>query len=251
MADLDGGKPEQLPHVEFNELGGLIVDDIAGDFSNVSMDKQPEIVHAASNALKQTDIPNSRLVTHQAEDGTVHLANEATTYFDGGDGSAVTLEDRGVTLKGAASHVVGAYIDIRENESGGYNVGLEVRHGGSYDRTIDASTTFINYEFDGEGNLLSRDGGTYTEEFGGDITLQEHGKWTINAAQTLEHNFSKIYGVEEKMDSLRPPSAATEAGAAPVADNSKPLSSIDFDKMQKNAGISDPKPGIEAQTHGM
>lgn len=194
--------------IDLKDIKGPVVDDMSGDYRELDMADQPEIVHAALTALEAMDIPNGKIAAYEYE-GTIHLDNLLMAYEDGNGN--VELND-GTIIENAQSHMIGLQVEIEEMENGNYKVDVRVDHMGSYEQgEMDARTTLMNYEVSPEGEFLDRSGHAVAHD---DAANQ----WTIDAAQSFEHKLGTILG-EDSLESLmemRPETAATNVGEPPI-----------------------------------
>ena len=60
--------------IDLSTIEGPVVDDVSGDYRKLDMAEQPEIVHAALNALESMDLPNSSISAYEFE-GEINLKN--------------------------------------------------------------------------------------------------------------------------------------------------------------------------------
>lgn len=231
----------ESPKVDFSQMGGKpVVVDLKQDQIDLDIGEMPEIAHAALSALENMDIPGGSILAYTTEDGMIRLSNEVETLTPDSR-SRIFLNDQGIVIDNATTHRVGVAIDITPQENGGYNIELRANHEGSYDGTIDASRTYINYQIDENGELINREGSAMTEEFGINIMDQEHGKWTVDAAQTLENNFATIYGgdFKEDIEEARPETAAKNVAAPPAASNAANLSGFDLQALSAGTATNE------------
>lgn len=204
--------------IDLKNVDGPVIDDISGDYRQLDMAEQPEIVHAALTALESMDIPGGSISAYE-HGGAVHLDNILTAYEDG-SGSAELAD--GTVIENAQSHMIGLQVEIEEMENGNYEIGVRVDHMGSYEQgEIDARTTLMQYEVTPEGEFLERSGHAIAHD---DAANQ----WTIEAAQTFEHKLGAILG-EDSLESLmdkRPETAATNVGEPPIGAELNSLSDL-------------------------
>lgn len=186
MTNAQSNENTGKPIVDFSEIGKPVLIDTSTDTMNLGADQQ-EIVHAALEAIKNMDISNATLTAESYEGGIIEIKKtvEVLTLSDS-ENSTVELD--GFVLANAGMHISGVSFVVFPNEDGDYEVRLNAMHDGSYDETIDATKTTIHYIVDAEGEFTLRVGVVDTQELNGNVDEQEHGSWTIQAAQTLEHN---------------------------------------------------------------
>ncbi len=229
MADQEHKSFGDMPTVDFKSIGKPVLNDMSEDRIGIDMSKQPEIVLAALEAIKNIDIPNADLTVYEHQ-GDIVISKDADTLLEA-EGIGTSFRDVDVAFENAVRHTAGVSINIEPNEDGGYRVGLKARHDGSYDSSnLDASSSEVSYDVTADGSFTNRKGSASTEETGVSAADQEHGSWTMQAAQTLESNFSRILGQDFEG---RPENAATQVGQPPAADNAVALSSINLDAMIK------------------
>lgn len=244
---------EAYPDLDFAQINRPTINDLV-DLGIDLPDDVPEIVLQAIEAIQAIDIPGGSVSAYQTDDGTYVIRNDIDILLpdpESGGPSVFPNENvpDGLTIEGATTHGVGASIHIDPTADGGYTFKMRVDHEGSIDGTIDASTTIINYQIDENGNFLDRNSGASTQEFGVNITEQDHGMWTIEAAQAIEHRFGQIVGMgnpgaAEKLDALRPDTAATEvSGPPPLPEGMQNLSSYDIEAL-----VNGETPNVEQRT---